>query len=71
MPVVCESEIDGLLDDIDCLNESPAFIHALTGVVARNLQGWPTARFDAAGHQAADQALAERQARAIQAGAAR
>ena len=56
---------------IECLNESPAFIHALSGLVARNLQGWPTARPDAAERQAADRALAERQARATQAGAAR
>ena len=25
MPVLCESEIDGLLDDIDCLNELAKF----------------------------------------------
>jgi ferrochelatase len=31
---------------IPCLNDSPAFIHALADLAARHLQGWPVARAD-------------------------
>jgi len=29
---------------IDCLNESPAFLHALADLAAAHLQGWPVER---------------------------
>ena len=55
---------------LPCLNESPEFIHALSGLASRHMQGWPTARLDAAAAKAADLALAGRLSRARQAGAA-
>lgn len=55
---------------VTCLNETPAFIHALAGLSIRHLQGWPTARLDqpAQLQQAAE--LAQRAERAREAGAA-
>ncbi len=51
---------------IGCLNDSPAFIHALTALGTRHLQGWPTGRDDPVGDPAL---LAQRLARAKAAGA--
>lgn len=56
---------------IPCLNDSPAFIRGLTGLVGRHLQGWPTARPDAAAQAALDDRLAQRLERARAAGATR
>ncbi len=55
---------------LPCLNENPAFIHALTGLAGRHLQGWPTARPDEAGQAALASELAERLSQARKAGSA-
>ncbi len=37
---------------IDCLNESPALIHALADLAASHLQGWPVERATRAAREA-------------------
>ena len=50
---------------IPCLNDSPAWIEALTGLAEQHMQGWPTrAKPDAAAMQASRE-------RALAAGASR
>jgi hypothetical protein len=53
---------------IDCLNESPAFIHALADLAAIHLQGWPV---DSAGRGEREAAAARGAVEAKLAGAAR
>jgi ferrochelatase len=53
---------------IGCLNDAPAFIHALADLAQAHMQGWPTAR---AGQGAREQAARQSLARAQDMGAAR
>jgi len=53
---------------IDCLNESPAFIHALADLAASHLQGWPV---ESAGRGEREAAAAKGAVEAKLAGAAR
>jgi ferrochelatase len=53
---------------IACLNESPAFIAALTDLCMQHMQGWPTSRADAATRAAEAE---QGRARAMQLGAER
>jgi ferrochelatase len=54
---------------IPCLNESPAWIAALADLAERQLSGWPVARLTDELQAQREAALAEREARARQAGA--
>ena len=52
---------------IACLNESPAFIAALTDLCMQHMQGWPTSRADAAA-RAAEAEQGRARARAVGSG---
>ncbi|MEI7445218.1 MAG: ferrochelatase [Burkholderiales bacterium] len=54
---------------IECLNEAPAFIDGLAGLVERQLSGWPTRTLDPAASALRDRLLVERRARAVELGA--
>lgn len=55
---------------LPCLNESTAFIDALSGLIERQTAGWPTRSAGAPESAARDTALAQRRERALELGAA-
>jgi len=54
---------------VPCLNDSPGFIDALASIAERHLAGWPTRAERPSSPSAADEALAQRKARAMAMGA--
>lgn len=55
---------------VPCLNDGPAFVDALAGLVERHLSGWPTRALEADESVRRDRALMERRQRAMALGAA-
>jgi ferrochelatase len=54
---------------IACLNDAPAFVDALAGLVERQTSGWPTRAPGPEDSARRDRTLAERRARAVELGA--
>ncbi|HYF58241.1 MAG TPA: ferrochelatase [Burkholderiaceae bacterium] len=55
---------------IGCLNDAPAFVDALAGLVETHTAGWPSRALSAEASVERDRALVQRRARAVELGAA-